>query len=65
MTLNFLGLKEANRQLVSKISDLHFAPTKEASKNLIKEGVQKNKIFITGNTVIDALLRTKEKNKER
>ncbi len=61
--LKFPWPEEANRQLVSKISDFHFAPTKEASKNLIKEGVQKNKIFITGNTVIDALLRTKEKIK--
>ena len=44
--LNFPWPEEANRQLVSKISDYHFAPTKEASLNLINEGVQKNKIFI-------------------
>ncbi len=61
--LNFPWPEEANRQLVSKISDYHFAPTKEASLNLINEGVQKNKIFITGNTVIDALLQIKKKIK--
>jgi len=48
--------EELNRQLVSKIADLHFCPTKESYDNLIAERVEANKLFITGNTVIDALL---------
>lgn len=47
--------EECNRRLISVISDIHFAPTQNAHKSLIKEGVCKNKIHITGNTVIDAL----------
>ena len=48
--------EEANRKLISNIVNYHFAPTKNAKINLIKEGVDKKKIFITGNTVVDALL---------
>lgn len=47
--------EEANRVLTSRIATLHFAPTKSNSENLIKEGVSTENIFITGNTVIDAL----------
>jgi UDP-N-acetylglucosamine 2-epimerase (non-hydrolysing) len=47
--------EEFNRQLVSKISKYHFAPTFLNKKNLISEGIITNKIEITGNTVIDAL----------
>lgn len=47
--------EELNRQLVGKIADHHYAPTKEASQNLIKEGVNDENILVTGNTVIDAL----------
>jgi hypothetical protein len=47
--------EEINRILTSHIADLHFAPTKWAAKNLIKEGIPKSRIFVTGNTVIDAL----------
>lgn len=48
--------EEANRQLTSKIASLHFAPTEWAESNLLKEGILPERIFITGNTVIDALL---------
>lgn len=47
--------EEANRQLISRIANIHFAPTRTSSNNLIDEGVPKEKINITGNTVVDAL----------
>ena len=53
--------EEGNRRLVSVISDLHFAPTENAKKNLLMEGVDNNKIVVTGNTVVDALLFAKQK----
>ncbi len=48
--------EELNRRMISQIADLHFAPTKNASNNLKKEGIKKN-VYITGNTVIDSLLK--------
>lgn len=48
--------EEANRQLVSRLATYHFAPTVTAQNNLIAEGVKSEQIFITGNTVIDAIL---------
>jgi UDP-N-acetylglucosamine 2-epimerase (non-hydrolysing) len=53
--------EEANRQMTSTLTSLHFAPTIRAKENLLKEGVDKRKIFVTGNSVIDALLLTNEK----
>ena len=47
--------EEFNRQLVSKISNIHLAPTKSSKSNLILEGVNPDNIFVTGNTVIDSL----------
>jgi UDP-N-acetylglucosamine 2-epimerase (non-hydrolysing) len=47
--------EEVNRRMISVITDLHFAPTRKAADNLRNEGLRKN-IFLTGNTVIDALL---------
>lgn len=47
--------EEAMRQMTSRITDLHFAPTQLAYDSLIKEGVKSDKIILTGNTVIDAL----------
>tara|TARA_B100000795_G_scaffold243342_1_gene207134 strand:- start:4410 stop:5513 length:1104 start_codon:yes stop_codon:yes gene_type:complete len=47
--------EEFNRQITSKISNWHFAPTKLSKMNLINEGVENESIEITGNTVIDAL----------
>lgn len=47
--------EELNRQLTSKLTSLHFAPTVNAKENLVLEGINKN-IHVTGNTVIDALM---------
>lgn len=47
--------EEYNRKLASIGTEVHFAPTKIAEKNLLKEGVDKNKIKVVGNTVIDTL----------
>lgn len=47
--------EEMNRRMTGVLSDLHFSPTEENRMNLIREGVSDDKIFITGNTVIDAL----------
>jgi len=47
--------EEANRILTSRLATLHFAPTEINRSNLLQEGVSPNKIFVTGNTVIDAL----------
>jgi len=48
--------EEMNRQLVGRLADFHFAPTENAKENLLREGISFEKIFVTGNTVIDALL---------
>lgn len=50
--------EEMNRRLTGALADLHFAPTPTAKENLLKEGVSPQNIFITGNTVIDALKST-------
>ncbi len=47
--------EELNRQIVSKIALLHFAPTANSKNNLLREGVSAESIFLTGNTVIDSL----------
>jgi UDP-N-acetylglucosamine 2-epimerase (non-hydrolysing) len=48
--------EEMNRRLVSHIADWHFAPTETARQNLLREGIVDERIFVTGNTVIDALM---------
>ncbi len=48
--------EEMNRRMTSSLADLHFAPTPQAKANLLREGVPADRIFVTGNTVIDALL---------
>jgi len=48
--------EEMNRTLTGQLADLHFAPTKGNEKNLINENIDRERIFVTGNTVIDALL---------
>jgi UDP-N-acetylglucosamine 2-epimerase (non-hydrolysing) len=50
--------EEINRRMLSAVSDLHFAPTSYSAQNLLKEGVPSDRVMITGNTVIDALLLT-------
>lgn len=53
--------EEINRQLTGRITDYHFAPTEQARENLLAEYVQNERIIVTGNTVIDALLSVLEK----
>jgi UDP-N-acetylglucosamine 2-epimerase (non-hydrolysing) len=50
--------EEMNRKLTGSLTDIHFAPTITNQENLLKEGVDPSKIYITGNTVIDALKTT-------
>ena len=50
--------EEMNRKLAGVLTDLHFAPTATARQNLLKENVATGSVFVTGNTVIDALLAT-------
>ena len=47
--------EEVNRQITSRIATWHFAPTETAKLNLLKENVREDTIYITGNTVVDAL----------
>lgn len=56
--------EEMNRVFISKLASLHFAPTEGEKNNLLKEGTPPKQIFVTGNTVIDALLETSHKNIE-
>lgn len=51
--------EEINRKLTSCIADLHFTPTSFTAKNLLNEGIEDKKIYITGNTIIDVLLEAK------
>ncbi|PKM36182.1 MAG: UDP-N-acetylglucosamine 2-epimerase (non-hydrolyzing) [Gammaproteobacteria bacterium HGW-Gammaproteobacteria-10] len=53
--------EEANRTLVGRITDYHFAPTQSSKNNLLAEGVPEQNIVVTGNTVIDALLIVRDK----
>jgi UDP-N-acetylglucosamine 2-epimerase (non-hydrolysing) len=48
--------EEINRRLTSVMTDIHFAPTLSAKQSLLKEGVASDKIIVTGNTVVDALM---------
>ena len=52
--------EEANRVLAGNLATLHFAPTEVSRQNLLREGMDDSRIFVTGNTVIDALLATAE-----
>lgn len=53
--------EEINRRVTGCLSDMHFAPTEQARRNLLREGVPETSILVTGNTVIDALLSVVEK----
>lgn len=53
--------EEINRRLIGAVADLHFAPTARAKQNLLREGVDPERIFVTGNTVVDALLECLER----
>lgn len=50
--------EEANRQMVGILADMHFAPTEISRNNLINEGKDESKIYVTGNTAIDAMATT-------
>ena len=54
--------EEMNRKLTGALADLHFAPTQGSKNNLLREGVNQNDIFVTGNTVIDAMKHTVKEN---
>ncbi|MVX63886.1 UDP-N-acetylglucosamine 2-epimerase (non-hydrolyzing) [Clostridium chromiireducens] len=54
--------EEMNRKLTGSLADLHFAPTKGSKENLLKEGINESDIYITGNTVIDAMRHTVEED---
>lgn len=53
--------EEMNRKLTGALADFHFAPTNQARQNLLSENVSNERLFITGNTVIDALKATVKK----
>jgi UDP-N-acetylglucosamine 2-epimerase (non-hydrolysing) len=50
--------EEVNRACISHVTDLHFCPTRRAADNLLAERIGRDSVFVTGNTVIDALLHT-------
>jgi UDP-N-acetylglucosamine 2-epimerase (non-hydrolysing) len=52
--------EEMNRKLTSAMADIHFAPTMVSKANLLREGIDKKNIFVTGNTAIDAMASTVE-----
>lgn len=54
--------EEMNRKLTGALADMHFAPTANSKNNLLKEGVKEEDIFVTGNTVIDAMDSTVKEN---
>lgn len=53
--------EEANRVLTTRLAKWHFCPTENNRKNLLKEGVSPGDIYVTGNTVIDALMIARKK----
>lgn len=50
--------EEMNRQMVDRLTDMFFAPTEVSKNNLLSEGIEPSKIYITGNTAIDAMATT-------
>ena len=56
--------EEMNRQVTGRIADIHFAPTETSKSNLLKENISEDSILVTGNTVIDALIKSVEKVNE-
>ena len=53
--------EEGNRKLTGALADLHFAPTEVSRNNLLREGVDEATVYVTGNTVIDALMMVKRR----
>ena len=56
--------EEMNRQMVDCMTDMYFAPTNLSKNNLLKEGKAEDKIYVTGNTAIDAMATTVDENYE-
>jgi len=56
--------EEVNRRLTSSIAALHFAPTESARANLLQEGIDEDRVVVTGNTVVDSLLTAIEQVRE-
>lgn len=54
--------EEMNRKLTGAIADMHFAPTTGSKNNLLREGVEEDAVYVTGNTVIDAMAYTVDEN---
>ena len=54
--------EEMNRKLTGALADIHFSPTGNSKSNLLAEGISKDSVYITGNTVIDALKTTVRKD---
>jgi len=54
--------EEMNRKLTGALTDLHFAPTFTSKRNLLREGIDEKNIYVTGNTVVDAMEKTVEKD---
>ena len=57
--------EEINRRVASTVADYHFAPTEKSRQNLLREGYDDSMIYVTGNTVIDALLWMVDKVKDK
>ncbi|RZT96497.1 UDP-N-acetylglucosamine 2-epimerase (non-hydrolysing) [Ancylomarina subtilis] len=57
--------EEANRQMTGRLATYHFSPTETSKNNLLAEGIKDENIFVTGNTVIDALYMVLDQIKER
>jgi UDP-N-acetylglucosamine 2-epimerase (non-hydrolysing) len=53
--------EEINRVIASHLSDLHFAPTTQSKRNLVREGIDPRRVHVTGNTVIDALFHVRKR----
>lgn len=56
--------EEANRRMITALADLHFAPTPGAAAALVDEGIDPARVHVTGNTVIDALIATRNRLRE-
>ena len=54
--------EEMNRQMVDRVTDMFFAPTEVSKNNLLNEGIEESKIYVTGNTAIDAMKTTVKDN---
>ena len=57
--------EEFNRKTISSIATYHFAPTQKNKNNLLKEGIPEDRIFVTGNTVLDAVRYLNSENRTR